>query len=141
MVDPSYEGTVFPAFTHTVERGKLNEFRLAIGDANPDYQTEDPPLPPTFATVFAFWGGMKMEGALGAMGVQMQNVLHGEQEYEYFTPIHIGDTITGQLRVSRIYQRAGMDFVELITDYANQHNTPVLRERALIIVRQPEGES
>lgn len=140
MVDPSHEGKVFPAFTHTVEHGKLNEFLLAIGDSNPAYRTDDPPLPPTFATVFAFWGGMKMEGALGVMGIQMQNVLHAEQEYEYLVPIHIGDTITGQMRVSRIYQRAGMDFVELITDYANQHRTPVLKERALIIVRQPGGK-
>src|SRR5574341_968184 len=135
MVDPAHKGRTFPPFSYTVERGKLNEFLMAIGDSAAAYQTDDPPLPPTFPTVFAFWGGMKMDGLLKDVGVEIWNVLHGEQEYEYLAPIHVGDTITGQACVSDIYQKAGMDFVEITFDYKNQNDQPVLRERALIIVR------
>ncbi len=135
MVDQAHKGRQFPPFTYTVERGKLREFLLAIGDDNPDYQTDAAPLPPTFATVFAFWGGMSMEGLLRQIGIEMWNVLHGEQEYEYLAPICVGDTVTGQAQIADIYNKAGMEFVEIITQYKNQNGVAVLNDRALIIVR------
>jgi hypothetical protein len=135
MVDPSHKDRVFPPFSYTVERGKLREFTLAIGDENPSYAEGDPLLPPTFPTVFAFWGGVSMETLLSQMGIEIWNVLHSEQEYEYLSPVHIGDTVTGQATIANIYTRAGMDFVEILTEYKNQNDTLVLRDRALLIVR------
>lgn len=135
MVDPSHKGRVYPPFSYTVERNKLREFLLAIDDDDPAYQTDDPPLPPTFPTVFTFWGGMNPEAYLRELGVEFVNVLHGEQEYEYLAPIHIGDTVTGQTRIADIYAKGELEFIELLTEYTNQHGTPVLRDRATIIVR------
>jgi len=135
MVDPSHKGRVFPSYEFTIERGKLHEFLLAIGDENPAYLVDDPPLPPTFATVFAFWGGMNMENLLKQIGVEMWNVLHGEQEYETLAPLHIGDTMSGTARIADIYAKAGMNFVEIVTQYQNQNGVAVLNDRALIIVR------
>ena len=135
MVDPSNKGRMFEPFQLTIERGKLREFLLALGDENPGYQVEDPPIPPTFSTVFTFWGGVGLASILNSVGVDMSNVLHAEQSYEYLTPMHIGDTITGQLHIESIYNKAGMEFVELVTDYKNQHGQPVLRDSALVIVR------
>ena len=100
MVDPSVKGKVYEPFRYVVERGKVREFLLAIGDDNPIYQSDDPPLPPTFATVFMFWGGGGLEDALNQIGVKIWNVLHADQEYEYLHPIHIGDSITGQTRIT-----------------------------------------
>jgi hypothetical protein len=135
MLDPSLKGKAFPPFTYTLERGKLREFLLAIGDGSAAYTGDDPPLPPTFPTVFAFWGGMSMEDLLRDVGVEIRNVLHSEQEYSYLAPIHIGDTVTGQATVANIYQKAGMDFMEIVTEYRNQNEKPVLTDRALLIVR------
>ncbi len=140
MVDEAHKGMAFPAFSFTVERGKLREFVLAIGDANPVYEGEDPPLPPTFPTLFAFWGAGGLEKALNAIGVEIWNVLHAEQEYEYLAPIHVGDTVTGHTRVADIYTKPGrsgdLNFVEFVTEYRNQHDVPVLIDRAVIIVRE-----
>ncbi len=135
MVDPAHKGRSFAPFTYTIEHGKLREFLLATGDDNPEYHSDNPPLPPTFATVFAFWGGMSMEGLLHEIGLEMWNVLHGEQEYEYLAPVGVGDTVTGQARIADIYNKAGMDFVEIVTEYKNQNGVPVIKDRALIIVR------
>lgn len=140
MVDPRNKGRVFPEFTYLVERGKLREFLLAIGEKNPAYGLDDPPLPPTFATVFAFWGGGGMERLLEELGIEMRNVLHGEQEYEYLSPIHVGDTVKGTPHIEDIYTRAGMEFVELMFEYVNQHNVPVLKDRTLVIVRGKHSE-
>jgi len=135
MVDPAHKGKVFEPFDLTIERGKLREFLMALGDDNPAYAVDDPPIPPTFSTVFTFWGGVGLQAILKAVGVEIQNVLHAEQGYEYLVPMHVGDTITGQSRVENIYAKGGMDFVELVTEYKNQHGQPVLKDTALVIVR------
>ncbi len=140
MVDLSHKGKVFPAYTFTIERGKVREFALAIDDPNPAYIADDNrAVPPTFPTVLAFWGPMTLEMALKEIGVEIFNVLHSEQEYEYFSPLKVGDSITVETRITDIYTREGrsskMEFVEFLTDYTNQAGEPVLKERALIIVR------
>lgn len=135
MVDPSHKGKTFEPFQLTIERGKVREFLMAIGDDNPAYAVEDPPMPPTFSTVFTFWGDVGLVNILKAVGVEIWNVLHGEQEYQYLAPMHVGDTITGQSRIENIYTKGGMDFVELVTDYKNQRGEPVLKDKALVIVR------
>jgi MaoC dehydratase-like protein len=135
MVDQIHKGREFATFTYTIERGKLNEFLQAIGDDNPAYHTDDPPLPPTFATVFTFWGGMRLDGVLRQIGVEMWNVIHSEQEYQLEAGIHIGDTVSGRAKIADIYAKAGMEFVEILTNYYNQNNTMVVRDRALLIVR------
>jgi len=138
MLDPSLKGKTFPPFSYTIERGKLREFLLAIGDDNADYSVDDPPLPPTFSTVFTFWGGMSMEDLLREVGVEIRNVLHGGQEYEYLAPIHVGDTVTGQATISNVAQRGGMDFMDIVTEYKNQDGILVVKDQAMIIVRGEE---
>ncbi|MBN1310836.1 MAG: MaoC family dehydratase N-terminal domain-containing protein [Anaerolineae bacterium] len=138
MLDPSNKGKTFPPFSYTIERGKLREFLLAVGDDDAAYAVDDPPLPPTFPTVFTFWGGMSMDDLLREVGVEIHNVLHTGQEYEYFAPLHIGDTVTGQAAISDIYQRAGMDFMEIETEYKNQDGVLVLKDRAMLVVRGEE---
>jgi hypothetical protein len=143
MVDPSNKGSAFPAFEYTLERGKLREFLLAIEDDNPVYEADDPPLPPTLPILFTFWGSGGLEGTLRELGVELQNVLHSEQEYEYLAPIHLGDSVTGQTTLADVYTRKGgmgsMEFLEFVTEYRNQRDEQVLRERALVIVRGEEG--
>lgn len=135
MVDPDVKGKVFEPFTMAVERGKVREFLLATGEDVEAYRGDDASVPPTFATVLRFWAGGGLERALSELGVQMTQVLHAEQSYEYLLPVRVGDTITGTTRVSDVYNRAGMDFVEFTTQYMNQDGDPVLNDRALIVVR------
>lgn len=135
MLDPEVKGKVYEPFSMKIEQGKVREFVLATGDSNDAYREDGAAVPPTFATVFRFWAGGGLEDALLQLGVDITNVLHAEQEYEYLDSMHAGDTITGTTRISDVYARAGMDFVELTTQYMNQKGEPVLNERALIIVR------
>ncbi len=139
MVDPANKGKVYPPFEYTVERAKVHEFVLAVGDSNPAYMNDDPPLPPTFPILFPFWGGLNMGDALSEIGIELQNVLHAEQEYDYLAPIHVGDTVIGQLQITDIYTKktgsGELEFVEFVTNYRNQDRVPVLNERILIIVR------
>jgi hypothetical protein len=139
-VDTKHIGTKFPPFSFTVERGKVREFALAIGDSNPAYYSDDPVLPPTFPITFAFWSDANLVDKLASLGVQIWNVLHAEQEYVYARPIRVGDTITGQATIADIYTKEGraagtMDFVAVAIEYTNQNGEPVLKENMLLIVR------
>jgi acyl dehydratase len=146
MFDKSKIGQSFPPFTFEVERGKVRELALAIGDDNPIYQSKenaqaagypDVPLYPTSPTTFAFWGNRNMADQLANLGM---HILHGEEEYEYLAPIYPGDILTGVMRLvdakSRHTQSGSMDFFNLEIDYTNQHDTLVLKARQVVIVQE-----
>ena len=149
MFDKSKVGQSFPPFTIEIERGKIRELALAIGDDNPIYQSKeaaqaagypDVPLYPTSPTTFAFWGNKKMVGQLSSLGINLMRVLHGEEEYEYLAPIYPGDTLTGVMRLvdakSRQTQGGSLDLLTLEIDYTNQHDTLVLKAHQVVIVRE-----
>ncbi len=149
MFDKSKIGQSFPPFTFEIERGKIRELALAIGDDNPIYQSKeaaqaagypDVPLYPTSPTIFAFWGNKKMVGQLSSLGINLMRVLHGEEEYEYLALIYPGDTLTGVMRLvdakSRQTQGGSLDLLTIEIDYTNQHGTPVLKARQVAIVRE-----
>ena len=150
MFDKSKIGQSFPPFTIEVERGKIRELALAIGDDNPIYQSReaaqaagypDVPLYPTAPTIFNFWGNSKMGEQLASIGINVMRILHGEEEYEYLAPINAGDTLTGVTTVIDGKSRQGrdgssMDILTLEIRYTNQHNQPVLNAREVIVVRE-----
>ena len=139
MFDKSKIGQSFSAFTIEVERGKIRELALAIGDDNPMYQSReaaqaagypDVPLYPTTPTTLS---------QMVSVGINVARVLHGEEEYEYLAPIWPGDTLTGVMTVvdgkSRQSQAGSMDIITLEVRYTNQHGQPVLNAREVVIVR------
>ena len=149
MFDKSKIGQSFPPFIIEVERGKIREMALAIGDDNPIYASRetaqaagypDVPLYPTSPTTFMFWGNPKMMGELASLGLNVVRIIHSEEEYEYLAPIYPGDTLTGVTRLadgkSRQGQGGSIDILTLETRYTNQHSQPVLNMREVLIVRE-----
>ncbi|MFL5587466.1 MAG: MaoC family dehydratase N-terminal domain-containing protein [Ktedonobacteraceae bacterium] len=150
MFDKSKIGYSFPPFTIEVERGKIRELALAIGDDDPIYQSReaaqaagypDVPLFPTAPTLFTFWGNAKMVSQIVSLGINVMRVLHGEEEYEYLAPINPGDILTGVMTVVDGKTRQGKDgsSIDILTTeirYTNQHGQPVLNAREMILVRE-----
>ena len=148
MFDTSKIGQSFPPFTIEVERCKIHELALAIGDDNPIYHSReaaqaagysDVPLFPTTPTLFTFWGNTKMGRHLVDMGVNVMGILHGEEEYEYLAPIYPGDTLTGVMTPvdgkTRKGQTGSMDILTIEVRYTNQHGQHVLNAREVVIIR------
>ncbi|RLQ95453.1 FAS1-like dehydratase domain-containing protein [Falsibacillus albus] len=138
------EGIRTKEFSFTVERGKIKEFAQAIGDPNPIYYEldaaleqgfQDIPVPPTFATVMEMWGGLDFEQLIELLEMNPLNVLHGEQEYEYFRTICSGEVITGQMVVAKHFQKGKMDFFKLETQFRDQYGEIVLIARSTVIER------
>ena len=148
MFDTSKVGQSFPPFTYEVERCKIHELALAIGDDNPIYHSRkaaqaagypDVPLFPTAPTMFSFWGNTKYGKYIIDLGINPLTVLHGEEEYEYLAPIYPGDTLTGVTTLvdgkTRKGQAGSMDILTLETRYTNQHGQAVLVNRTVAIAR------
>jgi acyl dehydratase len=149
MFDSSNVGRSFSPFTIDVERCKIHELALAIGDNNPIYHSreaaqaagyDDVPLYPTGPTLFNFWGNTKMGRQLAETGLNVMGILHGEEEYEYLAPIYPGDTLTGVTTITSGKSRQGrdgstMDIVTTETRYTNQRDQHVLSTRTTVVVR------
>lgn len=149
MFDPSKIGSSFSPFTIEVERCKIHELTLAIGDDNPVYHSReaaqvagyhDVPLPPTAATIFSFWGNPHFREQLTSVGINVMRILHGEESYEYLATVYPGDTLVGVTTITdgktRRSKDSSMDIITLQTRYTNQDNQLVLNATTMFVVRE-----
>ncbi|HLZ59542.1 MAG TPA: MaoC family dehydratase N-terminal domain-containing protein [Ktedonosporobacter sp.] len=148
MFDTGKIGHSFPPFTVELERTKIRELALAIGDNNPVYQSlqaaqaagyQDVPLPPTAGTIFLFWENKHFVEQLTELGMDVTRLLHREEEYEYLAPIGPGETLTGVMTVLDGSTRKGPrnSFIDLVTlqlRYSNSQGAPVLIATTRLVV-------
>ena len=146
-LDMSYKGREFQPFTVEVERGKIKEICLAIGDENQIFFDkdvakasgyEDTPAPLTFTTVMNFWGYPEVWDRMKEIGVDIKRLLHGKEEYEYFAPIYPGDLLTGVVSVDSIRDGA-MGMVTFKTTYKRGEEVVVIATMMIIIPPKKGG--
>ena len=157
MGDRTKVGMEFPPYTMTVEKSKIVEFAMAVAlkeekeKINPVYYDEASakkagyegiPLPPTFMTSFVLWTGNGLKEIVKALSVDINKLLHSEEEYEYYTSIYAGDTITRKTKVVDMYERGKRDrvgrFAEvtvLETEVTNQRGELVAKIRTTAVER------
>lgn len=149
MFDQTKIGHSFPPFTIEVERCKIRELALAIGDDNPIYHRreaaqaagyQDVPLSPTAPTIFSFWGNPQFLEQLTSVGINVMRILHGEESYEYLAVIYPGDMLSGVTTITdgktRRSKDGSMDIITLQTRYTNQDNQSVLNATTMFVVRE-----
>ena len=90
-------------------------------------------IPPTFPTVIEFWGTEKTMSK--QLGLKQEKVLHGGQEYEYYSKIRPGDEITVYSHVEDVYSKGSMTFFIIKKEFVNQNGETVVVGRSTIIER------
>jgi peroxisomal enoyl-CoA hydratase 2 len=90
----------------------------------------------TFLQTSAFWTDETSSPGFG--GFDLRRILHGEQEFEFFKPIFVGDTLTGVTKIADFYEKEGgrggkMTFLVSETEYTNQKGEKVATARATLI--------
>ncbi len=142
MLDVSYQGKEFDPYVFEVERGKIKELALAIGDDNPlffdaKYAQEkgykDVPAPLTFATVMNFWGYPEIWDKMIMVGIDIKKLLHAKEEYEYFAPIYPGDKISGTVSIESMRASTKMDMVTFKTTYKRDNEVVTVAKMSIII--------
>jgi hypothetical protein len=140
-------GTLLPATTLTVDRGRLRFFAKAIGETNPVYSDvqaaqaaghPDIPAPPTF--LFS----VELENPdpfayLAALGVDLRMVLHGEQSFVYHSLAYPGDELVATPRIADIYAKKGgaLEFLVKDTTITRADETLIAELQSVIVVKNP----
>jgi acyl dehydratase len=149
QLDKKVIGHEFKPFTATVEAGKVKLFCKAIGEEDPIYQDEAAakaagykkvPVPPTFLQALTNDDPEK-GGLLRLLNVDIGLILHGEQHYDYFAPVHVGDTITCKSKVVDMYDKKGgaLWFVVSETAMSDQAGKAVAKATSITVVRNPDA--
>jgi acyl dehydratase len=150
MMDRRHIGHVFPSFETTIEAGRVRLFCKAIGETNPLHL--DPAAaraagyrnilaPITFPTAIAM-DSPNPRAMIELLGVNIAWVLHGEEQFDYFAPICVGDRITAQLRITDLYDKKGgaLEFIAAAFEMTNQLQEKVCAIRRILVIRRPRPE-
>lgn len=142
MVGKELIGKTFERFSYTVEKGKIAEFCLAIGDQNPLFFDKNKaleaghpasPIPLTFQTLFVFWGFPKLWDALQNIGIDTGKMLHLKEEYDYFSPIYPGLEVFGQMEVIDVIT-GKLNMVTFKTDFTDSENKLLITSRMTVVL-------
>jgi len=114
-----------------IEEGKVNEFAKALGID--EVFTDNTAVPPTFFTVIDYWNDRDFYQMLEEFNIPSNNVLHGEQSYEYMVDVFIGDTISAKATLLETLHKNNKIFYFLETIYTNQMKITVAIGRATLI--------
>jgi hypothetical protein len=153
MLNRDVVGRPYGPQTFEVDRSKIRELAMALGDGNPLYYSEEESAktawggmiaPPTFATLLNFW--VPQDSLYADMGVDYRYLLHGEQEYEYEQPIRPGMVLTVSRVCTKIYTKPGksgvMEFAVIESDIRDtRDNARVVLSRSTIVLRWPAEAS
>ena len=145
MLDHSFIGHKFEAFSVPVEASRLRFFAKAIGQTDPLYTDEAAaraaghpalPVPPSF--LFCLEMDAPNPGALrDLLDIDIARVLHGEQHFRYHRPCHAGDVLRFEQHISDIYAKKGgaLEFVARETKVTHQRGEAVADLHCLTVVR------
>ncbi len=122
------EGKRYPALRFAVEADRVDAFAAAVG-----HRTGG--VPPTFVTAPELAAGLSNLLHDPDVGVELAQVLHGGQSYEWRRGIVVGDVITTETTVERVRERGGTRFLTLRSELRDDAGELVALGRSTLIVR------
>lgn len=144
MINRAHIGYTTPPSDAAVDAWRVRLFCQAIGEDDPVYTDPEAarraghpacPVPPTFLKALE---GEHFSSArlMNVLDVPLRQVLHAEQAFEHFAPLHVGDSVTISRRVADIYDKkdGAMTFIVVDTTYAVA-GRQVATSRQTILVR------
>lgn len=149
MLNPKHIGHVFTSQTVEVEKGRLRFFAKATGQTDPLYLDEDTarqagyrslPVPLTFLFCLEM-DSLGSQQLCTLMGLDISQLLHGEQHFVYHAVAVASDCLTFYGRITDIYHKkdGALGFVVIETQVRNQHGTLVADLRRVVVVRKRVG--
>jgi hypothetical protein len=118
-------GKRYAPFTIQIDAVRVRKYAELIGDASEirlDSRAaraagfRDITAPPTFGFTIALLAG-QAELPLADLGVTMDRTLHGEQRFDYFTPLCAGDVVTGCQWIEDLQEKKGGTLLMLTTKF------------------------
>jgi len=146
MVDQSAVGRAFTPVTARVEPGRLRFFLNTLGEGNSIYRDAEaaraagyaaPPVPPTYLFCLEMMDAAEPIEFLTALGIDLARVLHGEQRFDYYAPVVVGDTLTFRPKVTGVTDKKGgaMTLVVVESEITNQNGVHVADASRTVVIR------
>jgi len=134
MISRALIGLSLPTFQVTVDAERVRLFAQAIGETNPDYFNGI--VPPTFLKAIDGENNSSRR-ILELLDVELTNVLHVEQQFDYFAPVHVGDCITVNRKVIDIHDKrdGALEFIVIESLFSNVSDQLLGRAKQWVMVR------
>ncbi len=143
-VDKKFVGKTWPTVVYEVGKEKVKEFAKAIKSNNPYYLNDEFAsqskyktivAPPTFAVVF---GAKLIEPIFldKELNLNVAMLVHGEQEFEFYTMVKAGDILYSNTRIIGIEHKEKLDVVAIEIMTKNQYNQDVSKGIYTFVVRK-----
>ncbi|AHK29138.1 acyl dehydratase [Rhodococcus opacus PD630] len=148
MIDPTdLIGRQLPSFTAIAERGQLRFFASVLGETDPVYTDlahaheagyPDLLIPPTFLFSLELTRP-NPHGVLAELGVDMRQVLHGEQSFRYHSLAFAGEELVLTPSYSDYYEKKGGALRFLVRRTAvTRKGEPVAELENVLVIRELE---
>lgn len=121
-------GKRYPALRFVVDAERVRAFARAVGHPGDG-------VPPTFVTAPELAVGLSNVVTDPELGISLDHVLHGEQEYEWRRPLSVGEELTAEATIERVRGRGATWFVTLRTEFTDAVGAQVATGRCTLIVR------
>ena len=148
-LDKKLIGHKFQPFTAMVEAGKIRLFCKAIGEEDSIYSDDKAAKAAGYRGITApltFLRALQADdpnkgGLLRLLNVDIGLILHGEQHFEYFAPVVVGDKVTCQEKVVDIYDKKGgaLWFVVQEMEMKDQTGKLLAKGKGVTVVRNPDA--
>jgi acyl dehydratase len=147
MANRELIGKETPVAEAEVRAEETIPFAKALGDQNPLYVDEAAAArskfggllaPPTFPVTLA--AGNMDPDLFFELGLNFASIVHGEQEFEYFRPLRVGEKVTIKGRVADITEKQGksgpLDVVVLETSGYDGKGEKIYTARMTLVSKQ-----
>lgn len=99
-------GTKSKVFRNRLSALDMVDFALCVRSPMAKKPSKDTSIAPSMFTVFR---GGEFE-IMDVLGIQLKQVLHAEQEYEFFNPIHPEEEVEYQAELVSVVEKKGKDY-------------------------------
>jgi hypothetical protein len=121
-------GKTYPAVAFPLDAERVAAFARVIGHHGDD-------VPPTFVTAPELAAGLQNLLADDQLALELSEVLHAEQQYEWGRPLTIGESLTAETTISDIRAKGGTSFLTLRTDIRDEARRTVVIATSTLVVR------
>ena len=133
MPDHSHVGRRYEARGQVVDASGAEGFAQAIAGA--DGVAEPGAVPPTFAAVYCLYPTLYQLFGDAEVGVNLAGLVHGEQSFEWPSPVRAGDVVDATAEITSVEEKRGMTFLGIECEARRQDGATVCRGRSLMIIR------
>lgn len=129
-INPDFVGKEFSGSRdYEVSIEKVRAFCIATG------QPVSTIAPPTFPTVIDLAVGGPAFLETPGSGIDLLQVVHGEQRYEYLRPLVAGDVVSLTTKVHELTARGGNEYLTLLSEFRAADGELICRGYNTIVSR------